>query len=61
MTRLLDVGNCPICRTEIKITFDIDSKKETLIKSKIIHNSFDPFGNSYDEPFNDIFDNISAD
>ena len=61
MTRLLDAGNCPICRTEIKITFDIDSKKETLIKSKIIHNSFDPFGNSYDEPFNDIFDNISAD
>ena len=35
MNRLLVDGSCPICRTEIKITFDIDSKKETLIKSRV--------------------------
>ena len=65
MKRLLDDGSCPICRTEIKITFDINLKKESLIKSKIYSSylSFepslisaddipdDPFGgeNSFDE------------
>jgi len=45
MKRLLDDGSCPICRTEIKITFDINLKKESLIKSKIYKSglSFDPF------------------
>ena len=57
MNKLLDDGSCPICRTEIKITFNINSKKETLIKSKIIQNSFNPFDdiidNSHDEPSDD--------
>ena len=38
MKRLLDDITCPICRTDIKITFDINLKKETLIKTYI-----DPF------------------
>ena len=33
MDKLLDDGYCPICRTQIKITFDFNLKKETLIKS----------------------------
>ena len=63
MDKLLDQGCCPICRTEIKITFDIDLKKESLIKSKIYssYRSLDPsiisadnddpdqFGDSIDE------------
>ena len=63
MKRLLDDGSFPICRTEIKITFDIDLKKESLIKSKIYssYRSLDPsiisadnddpdqFGDSIDE------------
>ena len=39
MKRLLDDGTCPICRTEIKITFDINLKKESFIESKV----FEPF------------------
>ena len=39
MDLLLDKGKCPICRANIKITFDIDLKKEKLIKS-IITNSY---------------------
>ena len=39
MDLLLDKGKCPICRANIKITFDIDLKKEKLIKS-IIANSY---------------------
>ena len=52
INRLLDDGNCPICRTEIKITFDINSKKETLIKSKVIPYSHDPFYDPELDPFN---------
>ena len=52
MNRLLDDGSCPICRTEIKITFDINSKKETLIQSKLLQNSFIPFDDSI-EPSDD--------
>ena len=33
MDKLLNNGSCPICRTQIKITFDFNLKKETLIKS----------------------------
>ena len=33
MNKLLDDGYCPVCRTQIKITFDFNLKKETLIKS----------------------------
>ena len=40
MERLLDDGSCRICRTEIKIVFDIDLKKETLIKSYINPKNF---------------------
>ena len=47
MDKLLDQGCCPICRTEIKITFDIDLKKENLIKSKIIKEQ------NYDESYDD--------
>ena len=49
MDKLLDEGNCPICRTKIKITFDINLKKENLIKSKLIkqNSSF-----VYNDPFN---------
>jgi len=47
MNKLLDQGFCPICRTEIKITFDIDLKKENLIKSKIVKEQ------SNDEPYDD--------
>ena len=36
MDKLLDKGNCPICRTDIKITFDINLKKEKLIKSVLV-------------------------
>ena len=35
MNKLLDKANCPICRTDIKITFDINLKKENLIKTVI--------------------------
>jgi len=52
MNRLLEDRNCPICRTEIKITFDINSKKETLIKSKVIPYSHDPFYDPELDPFN---------
>ena len=50
MDKLLDEGNCPICRTKIKITFDINLKKENLIKSKLVKpkSSF-----VYNDPFND--------
>ena len=53
MKRLLDDGSCPICRTEIKITFDIDSKKESLIKSKIYssYSSFDTISVDFHDPF----------
>ena len=57
MKRLLDDGYCPICRTEIKITFDFNSKKESLIKSKIVLLNDD---NSLD--YDDIpYDRASAD
>ena len=62
MNKLLDEGSCPICRTEIKITFDINAKKETLIKSKFINNSLDPalddlFANNFnDNEVDDDFD-----
>ena len=42
MDRLLDKGICPICRIEIKITFDFDLKKEKLIKTILI-NSYNSF------------------
>ena len=46
MNKLLDQGICPICRTEIKITFDINLKKENLIKTILVNpkesvNSYD--------------------
>ena len=47
MERLLNDGSCPICRTEIKITFDFHLKKETLIKS-IIPPEDDSFEDVYD-------------
>jgi len=50
MEKLLDDGSCPICRTEVKITFDINTKKESLIQSKFV-----PSGPHYDDEFN--FDN----
>ena len=54
MNRLLDDGSCPICRTEIKITFDINLKKESLIKSKVFSSGNDPFSYLSDEdPFVD--------
>ena len=57
MNKLLDDGYCPICRTEIKITFDFNSKKESLIKSKIALLNDD---NSLD--YDDIpYDRASAD
>ena len=62
MNRLLDDGSCPICRTEIKITFDINAKKETLIKSKLIKNSFNPFDDpELDNPFEDIYNDPELD
>ena len=61
INRLLDDGNCPICRTEIKITFDINSKKETLIKSKVIPYSSDLFYDPELDPFEFFDDGISAD
>ena len=33
LDKLIDKRNCPICRTEIKITFNFNLKKENLIKS----------------------------
>ena len=38
MDKLLEKGFCPICRTEIKITFDINLKKEFLVKTLIKKN-----------------------
>ena len=61
MNKLLDDGSCPICRTEIKITFDINLKKETLIKSKLIQNSFNPFDDSIDPPSDDPSDDPELD
>ena len=57
MKRLLDDGSCPICRTEIKITFDINLKKESLIKSKIYSSylSFEPSLISADDIPDDPF------
>ena len=40
-------------QTKIKITFDINSKKETLIKSKLMKKSFIPYDPELDDPFND--------
>ena len=37
MNKLLDEANCPICRTKIKITFDFNLKKETLIKTILVN------------------------
>ena len=37
--KLIKKGSCPICRREIKITFDINLKKEDLIKS-IVSDSY---------------------
>ena len=54
MKRLLDDITCPICRTDIKITFDINLKKETLIKTYI-----DPFSSG--DYNNDEFDVYSRD
>ena len=39
MNKLLDKANCPICRTDIKITFDFNLKKENLIKT-VLKNSY---------------------
>ena len=39
LKKLLKKGVCPICRTDIKITFDINLRKENLIQS-ILSNSF---------------------
>ena len=33
LKKLVDNGKCPICRTDIKITFDFNLKKENLIQS----------------------------
>ena len=33
LEQLLKKGKCPLCRTEIKITFDLNMKKENLINS----------------------------
>jgi len=33
LKKLVDKGKCPICRTDIKITFDFNLKKENLIQS----------------------------
>ena len=56
MNRLLDDGSCPICRTEIKITFDINAKKETLIKSKLNDKSINPLNDpELDDPFDNLF------
>ena len=38
MDKLLEKGFCPICRTEIKITFDMNLKKEFLVKTLIKKN-----------------------
>ena len=38
MTKLIKDGTCPVCRVQIRITFDINLKKETLIRSKIVRN-----------------------
>ena len=38
LEKVLDKAICPVCRAEIKITFDINLKKENLIKS-ILYNS----------------------
>ena len=56
MDKLLDKGNCPICRTDIKITFDINLKKEKLIKSILVKSfvSYDldnSFGGNPIDPF----------
>jgi hypothetical protein len=52
MEKLLDDGSCPICRTQIKITFDITTKKESLIQSKFV-----PSGPYYDDELvDDPFD-----
>ena len=37
--KLIKKGNCPICRREIKITFDINLQKESLMQS-ILSNSY---------------------
>ena len=39
LKKLLDKGKCPICRTDIKITFDFNLKQENLIQS-ILSNSY---------------------
>ena len=36
MDKLLIKNICPICRIKIRITFDVDLKKENVIKSKLI-------------------------
>ena len=56
MDKLLDKGNCPVCRTDIKITFDINLKKEKLIKSILVQPfvSYDldnSFGGNPIDPF----------
>ena len=53
MNKLLDDGYCPICRTEIKIIFDFNSKKESLIKSKLVPLKSDDSLDNFDDPFDD--------
>ena len=56
MDKLLNDGTCPICRTQIKITFDFNLKKETLIKS-FLPPKDEPFENDpFLVPELDIFD-----
>ena len=38
LDKLIGKSDCPICRTQIKIIFDFESKKEKLIKTIIKHN-----------------------
>ena len=55
MNRLLDTKNCPICRTQIKITFDINLKKENIIKSYLIKSYTSSI---YDDDYNDSYEYI---
>ena len=49
MDNLLIKGFCPICRTEIKITFDINLKRESLIKTIIKYDDYEEEGEGEEE------------